>query len=105
MLYPKGQVGTRPLGPMQGATQIDSYTIMIMAAYMYIEKEKKSVRYERWHAHDLTSDQVRVPHQMLYAKGLSKFVSKKFRKTPVLEKLLLGSNLQGMFHNLTTLLK
>ena len=68
MLYPKGQAG-----PMQGAAQIDSYTIMIMAAYTYIEKEKKSVRYERWHAHDLTSDQV-------HGRSASNVVCKRFVK-------------------------
>ena len=35
-----------------------------------------------------------VPRQMLYAEGLSKFLSKKVLKTPILEKLLLGANLQ-----------
>lgn len=39
-----------------------------------------------------------VPHQLLYAEGRSKFLSKKVLKMPVLEKLLLGANLQVMFH-------
>ena len=71
----------------------------MISAYMNIKRKKFSVRYKRWHAHDLTSDQVHrklrirkesqilfhfqlfrrlvgvsVPRQLLFAKGLSGFV-------------------------------
>ena len=82
MLYPNGQAGTRPLGPMQGATQIDN-TIMIIAAYMYIDI---SVRYERWHAHNLTSDQVHGRSASnVVCRRFVKVCFKTFLKTPVLE--------------------
>ena len=55
--------------------------------------------YERWHAHDLTSDQVhgraQKTHQSLFLK--------KFLKTSILERLLLRADLQIKFHNLTIL--
>ena len=43
--------------------------------------------------------------QMLFAEGLAEFVSKKFLRSSILEKLLLGASLQVKFHNLTILLK
>ena len=43
--------------------------------------------------------------QMLFAEGLAEFVSKKFLKSSILEKLLLGASLQAKFHNLAILLK
>ena len=46
-----------------------------------------------------------VLRQMLFAEGLAEFVSKKFLKSSILEKLLLGASLQAKFHNLAILLK
>lgn len=46
-----------------------------------------------------------VLRQMLFAEGLAEFVSRKFLRSPILEKLLLGASLQVKFHNLTILLK
>ena len=53
-----------------------------------------------WHAHDLTSDQ--VPCQMLFVKCFSEFVL-KFLETSILERLLLGTDLQVKLHRLTVL--
>lgn len=46
-----------------------------------------------------------VLRQMLFGEGLAEFVSKKFLRSSILEKLLLGASLQVKFHNLTILLK
>lgn len=46
-----------------------------------------------------------VLRQNLFAEGLAEFVSKKFLRSSILEKLLLGASLQVKFHNLTILLK
>ena len=45
-----------------------------------------------------------VLRQILFAKG-KKVCFKMFLKMSILEKLLLGANLQVEFHNLTILLK
>ena len=46
-----------------------------------------------------------VLRQMMFAEGLTEFISKKFLKSSILKKLLLGASLQVKFHNLTILLK
>ena len=50
---------------------------------------------ERWHDHDLEhmNKCTGVPREMLFAKGSSGFF-----KTSILERLLLGTDLQVKFH-------
>ena len=63
---------------MRGAAQIEN-TIKNSKNYT----NNISMNYERWQAHDLTSDQVHytgIPRQVLYEKGSSEFVLKNYLK-------------------------
>ena len=79
---------------MRGATQIENLVKKLKITH----KKYQNVCYERWHEHDLTvhgrstSNGIRVCFEM-------------FLKTLILERLLLGTDLQIKFHNLTILLK
>ena len=57
--------------------------------------------YERWHAHDLTSDQVHgFSTSNIVRKRLIRVCFKTFLKAWILERLLLGTDLQIKFLNL-----
>ena len=53
--------------------------------------------YKRWHAHDLTSDQVHRRSTSNVARKTLRVCFKKFLKTSILERLLLGTDLQIKF--------
>ena len=87
---------------MRGAAQIENS----MKNLKTIHKSYKRVNYERWQAHDLTSDQVHGHSTSnVVRKRLVRVCFKKFLKTSILEKLLSGTDLQVKFHNFTILLK
>jgi len=76
---------------MQGAVQTENLVkkaknYIIISTYMNIKrKDLDGVRYERWHAHDLTSDQVHGRSTSnVVRKRLVRVCFRKFLKTSIL---------------------
>ena len=89
-------------GPIRGAAQIENS----IKKAKKLHKQYQHVCYERWRAHNLTSDQVHGHSTSnVVRKRLVRVCFRKFLKTSILEKPLSGTDLEIKFHNLTILLK